>query len=81
MPYIETVAEEDADGALARQYEASRKRDGRVAGIVSAMSRNPEALADLMRLYATVARAPSGLTRAEREMIAVVASRATRCRY
>jgi alkylhydroperoxidase family enzyme len=81
MTYIETVTESGAEGTLARQYAASRHRDGRVAGIVSAMSQNPEALDDLMRLYTTVSRGPSGLTRAEREMIAVVVSRAHRCRY
>ena len=62
MTYIETVAEEESEGLLARQYAASRRRDGRVASIVSAMSQNPEALDDLMRLYTTVSRGPSGLT-------------------
>ena len=45
------------------------------------MSQAPAALEELMRLYTTVGHGPSGLTRAEREMIAVVVSRATRCRY
>ncbi len=81
MPYIDTIPEDDATGTLARQYAASRTRDRRVAGIVRLMSQNPDALADLMRLHATVAMGPSGLSRAQREMIALVVSRANGCLY
>lgn len=81
MPYIATIPEEQATGTLARQYAKSRERDRRVAGIVRVMSQNPDALEDLMRLHATVAMGPSGLTRAQREMIAVVVSRANGCLY
>ncbi|MCP3916677.1 MAG: peroxidase [bacterium] len=81
MPYIDIVPPEQATGKLARQYEASLKRDRRIAGIIQVMSQNPDALDDLLRLYGTVAYAPSGLTRAEREMVAVVVSRANGCRY
>ena len=81
MPYIDTIPEDEATGTLARQYAASRTRDRRVAGIVQAMSLNPEALADLMRLHSTVATGTPGLTRAQREMIALVVSRANGCLY
>ncbi len=81
MPYIETIPEDDAEGRLAKQYELSRRRDRRVAGIVRVMSRTPRALDDLMRLYTTVAYGPSRLTRAQREMVAVVVSKANGCRY
>jgi len=81
MTYVETIPEELAVGKLARQYAASRRRDRRVAGIVRAMSQNPDALDDMMRLYDTIAYAPSGLSRAQREMIALVVSRVNRCRY
>jgi len=81
MAYIDTIHEEDATGTLARQYASSRARDRRVAGIVQVMSQNPEALADLMRLHSTVAMQPSGLTRAQREMIALVVSGANGCLY
>jgi alkylhydroperoxidase family enzyme len=81
MAWVETVPEDEARGTLAEQYAASRRRDGRLAAIVRAMSQSPAALADLMRLHATVAHGPSGLSRAEREMVALVVSRANRCRY
>ena len=58
-------------------------------GIVSRMKQNPEKsdwadahiLADLMRLYKRIAYGPSPLSRAQREMIAVVVSKANGCRY
>lgn len=81
MAYIDPVPEAEASGKLARQYALSRSRDRRIANIVRVMSRNPDALDDLMRLYATIARGASRITRAEREMIAVVVSRANGCRY
>ncbi len=81
MPHIEIIAPERATGKLARQYDASLRRDRRVAGIIQVMSQNPEALDDLLRLYGTVAYGPSGLTRAQREMVAVVVSRVNGCRY
>ena len=81
MPYVKTVPEDEARGLLARQYEASRRRDRRVARIIRVMSQNPEALDDLLRLYETIARSASGLSRAQREMIAVVVSKTSGCRY
>lgn len=81
MPYISTVGPESATGKLARQYEASSRRDRRVAGIIQVMSQNPDALDDLMRLYARIAYGPSGLSRAQREMVAIVVSRVNECRY
>lgn len=81
MAYITTVPEDQASGKLEEQYELSRRRDRRVAGIIQVMSQNPDALADLMQLYTTVARRPSGLSRAQREMLALTVSRANGCKY
>jgi len=81
MAFVEMVPEDRAVGKLAQQYALSRRRDRRIANIVRVMSQNPEALDDLLRLYTTIAYGPSGLTRAQREMVAVVVSRANGCRY
>lgn len=81
MAYVETVPVEQAEGKLRRQYDLSMRRDRRVANIIQVMSLNPEALQDLMRLYGTVAHGPSRLSRAQREMLAMVVSRANGCKY
>ena len=81
MAYIETIPPEDADGVLKEVYDLGIRRDGRVAAILRVMSQHGEALSDLMRLYMTIAYGPSGLSRAQREMIAVAVSKANGCHY
>lgn len=82
MAYVRTVAEEDATGSLQRQYRAARSRAGRIYEIVRIHSLDPAALRASMQLYqATTTRADSPLSRQEREMIAVVVSRANECFY
>ena len=81
MPYVHTIPPDEARGRLRAQYEASLRRDRRVAGVIRVMSQNAEALDRLLDLYGTVAYGPSGLSRAQREMIALVVSKANGCRY
>ena len=81
MAYIETIPPEDADGSLKDVYKLGMRRDGRVAAILEVMSQHGQALSELMTLYMTIAYGPSGLSRAQREMIAVVVSKTNGCRY
>ena len=81
MAYVQTVPPEDAEGPLKEVYELGVRRDGRVAAILEVMSQNGQALSELMKLYMTIAYGPSGLSRAQREMIAVVVSKTNGCRY
>ena len=81
MAWIEQVDEDRAEGLLARIYEAARARAGRVANIVKLQSTNPFALQSCMSLYMTVMMRDSPLSRAQREMLAVVVSRANDCHY
>ena len=82
MAYVRTVAEVFATGSLQRQYRAARSRAGRIYEIVRIHSLDPAALRASMQLYqATTTRADSPLSRQEREMIAVVVSRANECFY
>ena len=81
MPWIELPDPED-DARLAREYRAATKRAGRVYNIVKMHAHNPPALNASMRLYAAVTkRDDSPLTRTQRELIAVVVSRANECFY
>ncbi|MCY3836819.1 MAG: carboxymuconolactone decarboxylase family protein [Anaerolineaceae bacterium] len=89
MPYIRQVsdAEVDADEntdahkAAQRELAAARKRAGRVWNIVRIMTPNPAALRASMNLYSALMFGESPLTRAQRELLAVVVSRSNHCRY
>jgi len=81
MTYIQTINEKDAHGLLAQIYEAARKRAGRVYNILKIQSQNPAALQAMIDLYVATVRSDSPLTRTQREMLAVVVSRANRCHY
>lgn len=81
MSWIRTIPPEDASGALARLYDEARRRAGRVFQIVRAMSLSPRVLEASMAFYVQVMFARGGLTRAQREMLAVVVSRTNGCHY
>ena len=68
-------------GALKAEYDAAIARAGKVFNIVKAMSLNPETLRASMELYRAVMFGRSELSRAERELLAVVVSRANDCHY
>lgn len=80
MPWIEWVDERDASGRLRELYESVQSRHG-VDHILKIHSLNPESLHHHHELYAHLMRGRSNLSRAEREMIAVVVSRANDCFY
>lgn len=79
MAYIKLTTESEADGKLAGIYEAARKRAGRVFNILKIQSQNADTLQAMLELYAAAVKGPSPLRRAQREMLAVVTSRANEC--
>lgn len=81
MAWIEEIEVEDADGRLAELYADLIEQRGKVANILKVHSLNPEAMANHLDLYMTLMFARSGLSRAEREAIAVVVSGANDCAY
>jgi uncharacterized peroxidase-related enzyme len=81
VPNLRLIDEGEATGALKAKYEAAIGRAGKVFNIVKAMSLNPETLHASMDLYRAVMLGPSELSRAERELLAVVVSRANDCHY
>ena len=81
MPHIRLIEPEDADGALGAEYDAAVGRAGKVFNIVKAMSLSPEVLKQSMEMYRAIMFGPSGLTRAERELLATVTSSANDCHY
>jgi uncharacterized peroxidase-related enzyme len=81
MARIETVGPEVATGRLKEMYDAAIARAGRVWNVVRLMSPNPEVLQAYMGLYRAVMFGPSPLSRAQREMLAVVTSAVNHCVY
>lgn len=81
MAWIDQVPEEEADGAVEQEYTAARQRAGKVWNIVKLMSLNPAVLHESMELYCAAMKGESPLSRAQREMIAVVVSKANNCHY
>ena len=81
MPNLRLIEEGEATGALKDEYDAAIARAGKVFNIVKAMSLNPETLRASMELYRAVMFGRSELSRADRELLAVVVSRANDCHY
>jgi alkylhydroperoxidase family enzyme len=75
------IPEDEASGRLKELYDASREPWGGVDNILRIHGLNPASFEAHWKLYATLMRGPSDLSRIQREMIAVVASAANRCHY
>jgi alkylhydroperoxidase family enzyme len=80
-PFVPPIPPEEAEGVLAREYDKAIRRADRIWGIVAIQSHNGEALRESMRLYGSVMFGESPLSRAQREMIAVVTSQVNECVY
>jgi len=81
MAWIRTIQEGKATGFLKEQYDRAAKRAGRVFEILKIQSLKPEYIAASIALYQKAMFGPSKLTRAQREMMAVVVSAANHCHY
>lgn len=81
MAWIRMIDEDDATGELAELYGRVTEPWGGVDNILKVHGLNPASLKGHFELYKTLMRGPSPLTRAQREMIAVVVSAANRCHY
>lgn len=81
MAYIETVAEDAAEGVVARVYKAARGRTGRVANILRVMSLDGPVLQGSMALYVNLMKKPNALSASRREMLAAVVSNVNDCYY
>lgn len=62
-------------------FDKCQDKLGMVPNVLRAYTGNPDKLSAFARMYNTLMLAPSGLSKLEREMIAVVVSSANRCYY
>ena len=81
MAWIKVIPEAEASGELKQLYEQMVEPSGAVDNILKIHSLNPASLRTHFEFYKTLMRGPSGLSRAQREMIAVVVSATNRCQY
>ncbi len=81
VPNLRLIEEGEATGALKAEYDAAIARAGKVFNIVKAMSLNVDTLRASMNLYRAVMFGRSELSRAERELLAVVVSCTNDCHY
>jgi uncharacterized peroxidase-related enzyme len=81
MAWIKTIPPSEASGELLEQYNRMLDSAGNVANILQIQSLNPAALRAHYDLYRTLMFARSELSRAQREMIAVVVSKTNDCHY
>ena len=82
MAWIRTIADDEAEGALAKKYREAISRAGKVYGIVRLMSLDPAILSASMGMYAATTTSPrSVLPRWFRELVAVTVSRLNHCHY
>ena len=81
VAHLRLIDVDEATGLLKEEYDAAIGRAGKVFNIVKAMSLRPGVLKRSMELYKEVMFGPCGLSRQERELLAVVVSRANDCHY
>ena len=81
VAYLRLIEVEEATGELRVEYDAAIGRAGKVFQIVKAMSLRPPVLRSAMGLYRDVMFGRSELSRAERELLAVVVSCTNDCHY
>lgn len=81
MSWIEEVSADDAGEDLAEIYAKLIKKRGKISNILKVQSLNPGALESHLDLYMSIMFGQSGLSRAEREAVAVVVSATNDCIY
>lgn len=81
MSWIEEIEVTEAEGKLAEVYAELLEKRGKVANILQVHSLNPNAMASHLDLYMSIMFGKSGLSRTEREAIAVVVSATNDCDY
>ncbi len=81
MSYIKIIDEEKATGKLKEVYESIAGYGKKMAHVLKVQSLNPEAMKAHYQFYRSIMFGKSDLTRAQREMIAIVVSSENNCFY
>ena len=81
MPYVRTIPYEDSQGELTEAYDMMIKTRGRIPNVQAVSSLKPNIMKTLMAHVGSVMFDESGVSRAEREMVAAVVSATNKCQY
>lgn len=81
MAWIRQIADEEAEGLLARIFRDALRRTGRVWNIVRLTGLNSGQTRAHLGVYRSVMHQDSALSGRVRETLAVVVSRANHCHY
>ena len=81
MSWIQIINEDDATGELMQIYKEIVEKRGKISNIMKIQSLNPNVMKNHMDLYIHLMFGKSGLSREEREFIAVVVSIINNCEY
>ena len=81
MAWITTIEYEQSQGALRQEYDKAITRAGKIYNIVKIMGLRPGHLRSSIDFYGVLMHGRSALTRAQREMLAVVVSQVNACHY
>lgn len=81
MAHIKVIKPEAAEGRLKEIYDELILKRGKIAEVHTIQSLRPESIVAHMDLYMEIMYSRSELTRAEREMMAVVVSKTNGCVY
>lgn len=81
MPWIKVIDETDATEKLKEIYEKIRKERGKISNIMKIHSLSPTIMEKHLDLYHAIMFTCSGISREERELIAVIVSSVNQCEY
>lgn len=81
MANIKVISHQEATGKLKDIYDSLLETHGQLAAVHMIQSLRPESIVKHMDLYMEIMYSKSELSRAEREMMAVVVSSANQCDY
>jgi len=81
MAFIKTIEQNEATGRLKEIYDDLIQKRGQLAEVHKIQSLRPESIIKHIDLYMEIMFAKSELSRAEREMMAVITSVSNNCHY
>ena len=81
MAFIDVIEYANAEGELKEIYDDLIQSRGKLADVHTIQSQNPKSIVNHMDLYMTIMFGKSPLRRVQREMMAVVVSKANNCEY
>ena len=81
MPYVRTVSYHEAKGDLKAIYDQMLGARGSISNVYAVNSIRPHIMKTLPVHYSSVMESDSGLSPAERQMIATVVSALNKCQY